>query len=176
MIWTLVTDRDGQLGSSVGGQEKAHLVHDEEKAAQRLGRRLAVVQRHDGRHRTDTETGDEAADGDLGEAADAGRLDGDANGKDGRPEEDGALATEAVGSQGLGKRANKGTCRGRGSERQPCSFSLSSDKGADVPAERSEVMIDCRLGDRKYSPSGPISPKRRMKSRWMRSPERTPMS
>lgn len=39
------------------------------------------------------------------------------------------------------------------------------------PAERSEVMIDCREGERRYDPSGSTSPNLLMKSGWMRRPE-----
>ena len=77
-------------------ESQTNLVHDEEEAAQRFGSGLAVVKRDDGRHGTDAETGDEATDGDLSEATDGAGLDRDADGEDGRPEKDRALAAKAV--------------------------------------------------------------------------------
>ncbi len=84
------------------GEEEArdnlHLVHDEEGAADLLGRGLANVQRDDGGEGADAEAGEEAPDGELDVAKRRG-LDHRADCEDGAPEHDRVLAPEAVGRE-----------------------------------------------------------------------------
>jgi hypothetical protein len=62
------------------------------------------------RQGANTKTRNEAANGDLDNAAIRAGLDSDTDGEDGRPDEDRATATILeVGCEGLSKRADKGT-------------------------------------------------------------------
>lgn len=85
------------------------LIKREQCAADALWRRFAVVKWDDGAEGSDTEAGDESANGKLHDASDGGYLDNNSDDKDNCPDEDGSSTAEAVGSECLAEGSNEGT-------------------------------------------------------------------
>ena len=83
------------------------LVHDEQNATHRFGRRLAVVERYDGRHGANAEASNEAAGADLRDGGFRPGLNGGPDSEDKGPEDDGVLAPEAVRRKRLTERAEE---------------------------------------------------------------------
>ena len=94
------------------------------------------------------------------------RLKNSADSEDEGPSEDGAAPADAIRRERLSDRTHNRS--------EHITSELPQDRGdctnISYPAERREVMIDCRELDSVYDPSAFCSPKRSMKSGMMRHP------
>ena len=100
---------------------------------------------------------------------DGGRLNRCAHGEDSRPYEDGATTTEAVGGERLSKCPDESAGYDGQSETRYAGLG-SNEEDTTYPAERRDVMIDCRELESVKVPSGFCSPNLCTKSGMIRHP------